>query len=355
MRLRNTILILLAGLLLVPVMLSAVSEAGVIFLLIEPGSRPGAMGQAYVAQADDAFANYWNVGALAFNRKTQMGGMHTNWFGDVPGIDDMYYEYLAFNTYSEDIGNIGFNIIYLTYGNQNKTGSNQEDLGTFHSYEVSMGSTYAYQLNESMGLGIGIKFILSDLSPTGTGESETEVKGRGVTFAVDLGYKWRGVSVGSFALPNLDFGVTMQNIGPDISYINEAQSDPLPMNFRIGFSYRALDDEFNKFTINTDANKLLANRDNIIARMGSAWTDDKASDEIDATVFNFGGEYVYLDLLSLRAGYIYDKAGSIEGASFGAGIEYLFENEYKFNADFAMQEAGQLTSYNKTFSLSLEF
>jgi len=97
---KHTIItIITAIILLCPVLISAISEAGVIFLTIEPGSRPGGMGNAYVAQADDALANYWNPGALAFNKKTQIAGMHTNWFGDVDGINDMYFEYLAFNKY----------------------------------------------------------------------------------------------------------------------------------------------------------------------------------------------------------------------------------------------------------------
>ena len=53
-------LAIFALILMSPVLVFAVSEAACIFLLIEPGSRPGAMGHAYVAQVDDAFAGYWN-------------------------------------------------------------------------------------------------------------------------------------------------------------------------------------------------------------------------------------------------------------------------------------------------------
>ena len=69
------LLLTLVAVLLIPVAANAISEAAVIFLLIEPGSRAGAMGQAYVAQADDGFASYWNPGALAFNRKSQVASM----------------------------------------------------------------------------------------------------------------------------------------------------------------------------------------------------------------------------------------------------------------------------------------
>lgn len=334
-----------------PIALSAVSEAGVIFLLIEPGSRPGGMGNAYVAQADDGFANYWNPGALAFNRKTQIAGMHTNWLGDVDGIDDMYYEYLSYNQYVEDLsGNVGFHVIYLTYGEQERIDANNISDGTFESYEVAVAASYGYQYSDELGLGATFKWILSDLSPEGTGETEQNVKGRGISYAFDLGLKKK-----NFIFDKLDFGLNLQNIGPNITFINEEQSDPLPMNMRLGFSYRFADDEFNKFTINADMNKMLANDDMVFKRIVTAWYDDDFNDEVESTVFNAGAEYVYWKLLALRAGYLYDKAGSIIGPHFGAGIQYTFNDDYKLNFDFAMQEGGELTDYNKTFSLSLEF
>jgi len=46
--------------------LFAVSEAGVLFLLISPTARAGGMGEAFGAVADDASATYFNPGGLAF-------------------------------------------------------------------------------------------------------------------------------------------------------------------------------------------------------------------------------------------------------------------------------------------------
>lgn len=371
----------------IPQVLTAVSEAGVIFLLIEPGSRPGGMGHAYVAHADDGFAGYWNPGALAFNRKTQFAGMHTNWFGDIPGIDDMYYEYLGWNQYFEDIGNIGAHVIFLTYGKQDQTDEQGTILGQFSSYELAIAASYAAQASESLGLGITFKFILSDLAPEGTGATEIGVKGRGMSYAFDFGLKSEGVDVGqvmvapyngvivvyngiaaltginkatysAFSIPidRLNFGVNLQNVGPNITYIDDAQSDPLPMNWRMGFSYRLMDSQYNKFTINADMNKVLDKRDDpFYKRVITSWYDRPFSEELDSTIFNVGAEYTYFNLLSLRGGYYYDKEGKMMGPSFGAGIQYTFAQRYKLSFDFAFQHAGELTDFNKTFSLGLEF
>ncbi|MCK9328349.1 MAG: PorV/PorQ family protein [Candidatus Cloacimonetes bacterium] len=357
MNFKSTLLakiICLSILIVSPVLMFAVSEAAVIFLLIEPGSRPGGMGQAYVAQVEDGLSGYWNPGAMAFNRETQISFMHSNWLGDVDGIDDMYIEYLGANHYFEEYsGNLGFHAMYLTYGKQERTSENNDQLGTFTSYELALALTYAYQYSEDLGLGINFKFILSDLADEGTGQTESGVKGRGISYAFDLGLKKKNILINK-----LDFGLNLQNIGPNITFINEDQSDPLPMNFRMGLSYRLLESEFSTFTINTDMNKLLANDDFVLKRLFTAWYDDGglfSSEEIESTIFNVGAEYTYYNLLSLRGGYIYDKAGSITGPSFGAGILFDLTTTTKLSIDFAMQQGGELVDYNKTFSVGLEF
>jgi len=343
--------ILLGIMLIFPVCIFAVSEASCLFLLIEPSSRSGGMGQAHVAQVDDGFAGYWNPGAMAFNRKNQFAGMHTNWFSDVPGLDDIYLEYLGWNNYVQDLnGNLGFHVIYLTYGTQERTDMAGKHLGTFSSYEVAIATSYAYQVNENLGVGLTFKFILSDLSPEGTGPTESGVKGRGISYAFDLGLLKKNLFI-----PKFDLGLNLQNIGPNITYINEAQTDALPMNLRLGVSYRVWETEYYKFTVNGDMNKLLANDDFVLARLVTAWYDDGGWQELNSTIFSIGGEFLYWNLLSGRAGFIYDKAGSIIGPSFGLGITYTFYQKYKLNFDFAMQQGGEMVDYNKTFSLSVDF
>ena len=390
------IILTLISILVIPIAANAISEAAVMFLLIEPSARTGAMGQAYVAQTDDAFAGYWNTGAMAFNRKKQFGSMFSNWFGKI--FSDMYYFHHAGNTYVEDLGNVGFNATYMTYGKQDQLDEFGESLGTFESYDLSIAATYGYQVNQNTGLGLAFKFILSDLAPEGTGDQEQGIKGRGMSYAFDLGFKHKSVDFGqilvspyngvlslyngiayvggfnkaelsdySILVEKLDFGFNFQNIGPNITYINESQSDPLPMNLRMGISYRALESKYSKLCFNADMNKLLANRDPIYQRIFTTWTDDfkdgdfdsisdfNNSIEIKEIIWGVGGEYTYLNLLTLRSGYLLDRAGDIKGFSFGAGFHYTFNKIYLVNIDVAFQPGGELQDYNQTFSLKLEF
>jgi hypothetical protein len=330
---------------IVPFTLNAVSQSAVIFLTIEPGSHAGAMGAAFTAQAEDAFAAYWNTGALAFNRKTQFAGMHSNWFGAI--FNDMYFEYLAWNQYFEDVGNIGLNFTYMTYGEQEGMDEDGHSTGSFRSYDLAAAASYAYQVSQNVGLGLSFKFILSDLAPENANETETEssAKGQGMSYAFDLGVKYKNVGI-----ERLDFGWSLQNIGPNITYINESQSDQLPMNWRMGLSYRLFDTQYSKLTVNSDMSKVLADdtTDPVYTRIITAWDGD-------SPIYNIGAEYGYYNLLFLRAGYINDSAGDIIGASFGAGLEYTFSEQYRFSLDFAMQPAGGLTDYNQTFTARIEF
>ena len=388
---------------ILPIHIYAVSNAAPISLTIEPGSRSGGMGHAYVAQVDDAFAGWWNPGAMAFNRKTQIAGIHSNWFGDV--FDDMYYEYLGWNQYLDDVGNIGLNLTYMTFGEQQYTDELGQEEGFFTSFDVAVGLTYASQIAQKKGLGVTFKFIYSSLGP-GQGNTDTS-KGNGMSYAFDVGYKEKDLDFGQalvspyngfvaayngisglfdgnrlrrseFSKPidRLDFGFNLQNVGPNIVYMDEEQSDPLPMTWRMGYSYRLFDSEYSKFTINTDMSKILANDDPLLKRIFTAWyddfnnrTDDNGNEiddfaslsnfinsiEVKEIIFGFGAEYIYLDLLSVRAGYVMDRAGEIEGVSIGAGVHKLFADQYKLGIDFAMQPAGGLTDYNQTFSLKLDF
>ena len=65
------------------------SRAAVLFLLIEPGARAIAMGESYVAIADDATASYFNPAALSGQTKKKINFTHSKW---LPGLaDDLSY------------------------------------------------------------------------------------------------------------------------------------------------------------------------------------------------------------------------------------------------------------------------
>lgn len=328
---------------------NAVSEATCIFLLIEPGSRAGGMGHSFVSIADDAFATWWNPGAIAFLDGPDVGLMHSNWFGDV--IDDIYYEYLSYLQKFEGIGTLGFNITYITYGEQLATRPETGDpIRMFTSYEIAAGVAYGAEIAPDLGIGINLKGVISGLAPDIPELMGAE--GEGYTFVFDV-----GVLKKNLFTPGLSLGVNLQNFGPDIRYKNSKNSQPMPFNLRAGLSYKILDSEYSKLIATADINKMLVNDDPLWKRWFTSLYDDDFDYEIDSMIENVGIEYTYYDLISLRFGYVHDVAGVIKDYSFGAGLKYEFSPGKELRFDFALQPGGEMLEggKNKTFSLALSF
>ena len=325
------------------------SEATCIFLLIEPGSRPGGMGHSYVSIAEGGIASWWNPGGLAFIKHSDIDLMHSNWFGDV--IDDMYYEYLGYVQHLEGIGTLGLNVTYITYGESEARDAEGGWLRNFTSYEIAVGIVYGAEIKKDLGLGINIKGIISGLCPLIPELMEAE--GEGYTFVLDI-----GVLKKNLIIPRLSFGVNLQNFGPDMTYRNSENSQSMPLNLRAGFSYKILDSKYNKMTASVDINKMLVNpEDPLWKRWFTSLHDEPLKDELESMIENIGVEYKYYNLISLRAGYVNDVAGHIRGVSFGGGISYEFSKGKELSFDFALQPGGELLGKgkNKTFSLGIKF
>lgn len=344
----KTIIVTILSLLLLTlsaIPLYAVSEATCIFLLIEPGSRAGGMGHSYVSIADDAFTSWWNPAGLSQIDNTALGLMHSKWFGDI--FDDMYYEYLGYNQRFEGIGTIGFNITYMTYGEQTHTDIHGDEKETFTSNEIAIGFAYGTEIGDGWSLGTNAKIVISRLAPA----FENQSQGHGYAWVMDIGALKQ-----NFIIPDLSLGINLQNFGPEMSYQNSTEKQPMPTNLRFGLSYKILNSEYNELIVSADANKMLVDPDvSWFKGIFTSFTEGDATDRLESIIQNYGAEYTYYDLISLRVGYVNDIQGKIQGMSFGAGLQYEISNGHVLDFDFAVQPAGQLTESNKTFSLGFAF
>jgi len=318
----------------------ATVRVGLLFLTISPGARPSAMGGCFAAIADDGTASYWNPAGLAFQELRNASLMHSNWLPVL--APDLYYEYAGFNQNLPGWGVIGGNISFFSYGEQTRTEEfNPEPVDFWSAFDVAGSMSYAAKLSENLAAGVNMKLIYSRLSPEGgAGEKGT---GTGSTYAVDLGILRRNI------FGRLNAAAVLQNIGPNIAYVDEAQSDPLPRTLRLGLAFQALKSRMNHLLLVCEANKLLVDVVN----------DKPLADELKELKLNGGVEYGYFNLLFLRSGYFYDHEGFnvIKGFTFGGGLRYNF-GERKYAAiDFAfVPPAKELGSkYTQEYSISVRF
>lgn len=273
----------------------AQSEAGGISTLFAPGARADGMGRAFTAVANDANAIWWNPGGLAFLRGHDISLTYTQLVPDL--ANDVNWSYPAYAQHVEGWGGLGASVGYLSYGKSEATDVEGNVTGEFTSYEVVPAIAYGTELADNLGFGVALKLIRVDLAPEAV--TLDQKNGRGTTFAADIG--------GMVKMPGakVSLGAALSNLGPDIAYIDEDQSDPLGRNIRFGVAYTPLENDVHRVLVAADASRFL-----IPGRV------------LAVDVWNAGAEYEFNRLIALRAGYISDPLGDITDFTFGLGLMY---------------------------------
>jgi hypothetical protein len=300
------------------------SLAGAASLQIPPSARFNGLGQSGVALADDATAAWWNPAGLGFMTGRTMGLMHSQLVPDL--ADDIYYEYAGWVQQLEGWGTYSISLIYLSYGESVKTSDSPDPEGTFTSYEISPALSYGVRLDESTAVGLGLKYVRVDLAPQSSVPDPNAGDGAGGSVAVDLGILRR---FGAYSA-----GLALTNFGPNISFIDAEQSDPLPRFFRVGGAGLVYQGDYGHVLLSADFNKLLVSG--------------------GQTTLNGGTELQYTDIMALRMGYIHDPDGAIEDFTFGGGFHVKLGGTDFFLDYGNIPQADQLDRVHR-FSFELLF
>ena len=328
----------------------AQGEAAVPFLLLAPDSRAGGIGESGGGLVDNSSAIFWNPAGIAFLTGTEVSITHSNW---LPQFHlDLFYDYLTYRQYFEELdGSVTASITYMNFGEFVRTGEfGPEEIGKFRSFDAALTLGYATKLSPDWGIGVNFRLIHSRLSDKPTADEQ----GKGVATSVsfDIAAMWRPEKL---IIPftdediggKLSIGLNLSNIGPKIYYIDKAQADPIPTNFRLGFAYQIISDEFNNLIYTLDFSKLLVRRittqvpiegtdstatvstsDEWYKAIFTSWTDKPFSEELRDIVTSMGLEYIYglpNDFnFALRTGFFYEDPsyGNRKFITFGAGIKY---------------------------------
>ncbi len=276
------------------------------------------MGEAFGAVADDATAIYWNPAGL-----NQLGGTALTAQYDI-FIETVRYEYLAIATKLGNEAALGIATKILSTGQDpaitglDGNGNPVTGSGTVgeNYYDVELAG--AYRLSYYFDIGLTAIYINKNLS----GNTATD-------FAGDLGVLYHT------PVPHLTAGLSLQNIGPGIKFVQTA--DPLPFNVKVGLAYRMFDDDF---VVDYDLNI--------------------PSD--DPYLINcLGGEYWYKNTLVGRFGYQFGGTidqnqvgdGWASGLYLGAGVKVAAFHDF-IGFDYAWTNDGFLGADNH-FALDFYF
>jgi len=352
---------------------NAVITTAVPFLTIAPDARSGGMGDAGAAITADANSVYWNVGKLAFVNKDYGAAIsYTPWLRKL--VNDMSLAQLSGYTKIRKNEAIGITFTYFKLGEIQFTDQTGAKLQTYRPNEFSVGAVYSRKMTNKWSVGLGLKYIRSDLAGNVTIPGSNTVAKPASTAAADIGVYHLNDKLTLAGRPaQFSFGGTIQNIGGKVTYTDNDQREFIPTNLKLGVAGTIEADQFSKIVLTVDINKLMVpstpQRDStgaivkgkdpkttgVLAGMLGSFGDAPGGfkEELQEISFSPAAEYWYNDLFAVRAGYHYENAnkGNRKFVTLGLGLRYNV-----FGLDFAyLIPVAQSNPLAETLRFTLHF
>lgn len=337
---------------------------------IAPDARSAGMGDVGVATDPDVVSQYWNPAKYPFTiSRAGVALNYTPWLREL--VNDMDLAYLAGYYRIGDYSAVSASLRYFSLGEVFLGTS--DDAMTINPYEMSLDVAYSLMLSETFSIGAAVRWIYSDLTYDYTSDTAP-----GSAFAADLAcYYQNYINLGQREC-QLGLGLNISNIGSKISFGGDNNSEFIPTNMRIGASLMIPIDEYNRFTIAADANKLLVptypkqedgeSTEDYQERVQKNYYDVSSisgifksfgdapgglKEELQEVQWSVGGEYVYHDKFALRAGYHHESAnkGNRKYFTVGAGFKM---SVFSLDAGYVIATA-KSNPLDQTLRFSLSF
>jgi len=305
------------------------------FLMIEPGARMTAMGNAGVAAEPDLEAAYFNPAAAGRIDRVTLQFSHVDWFAGIR------YDYIAA---AAPLGHLGTGFATVTALNSGEIDVRtvSEPLGTgerFSVSDVAIGLGWAMSSSQRFAAGFQARYL-----------QETVFNNSAGAFTFDIGTLYRlnphGFHLGA-SITN--FGTSASFSGRDlrITYDEDptrygdngtlpgerfTQDYPVPVTFRVGIG------------------QPFRPRPDLVL-----WTALSAAHPSDNTEsMNGGVELRYRETVSLRAGYqsLFEQ-DSEEGLTAGAGVRWRAPG-VDTRIDYAWADFGRLQGVHR-FTVAFGF
>ena len=293
-------------------------------------------GDVGAATDPDVNSQYWNPAKYPFTiSRAGVALNYTPWLRQL--VNDMDLAYLAGYYRIGDYSAVSGSLRYFSLGEVFT--SMDDDAMTINPYEMSLDVAYSLMLSEKFSIAAGVRWIYSDLT-----YDYTDDVSPGSAFAADIACYYNNyVNIGKREC-QLGLGLNISNIGSKISFGGDDHSEFIPTNMRLGASLMVPVDEYNRFSIAADANKLLVptypkdeNGDyseayaedhyynvSSISGIFKSFNDAPGGfkEELEEVSWSVGAEYVYHDQFSLRGGYHHESEnkGNRKYFTLGAGF-----------------------------------
>jgi len=287
------------------------------FLKIGVGGRASALGDAFVAIANDASALYWNPAGLSQFSTNEVFFSHNKW------VVDINHDFLGAVYHLDDNNSFGVALTSLSMPDMPVT-TEYAPFGTgeyFGFGDLAIAVTYSRKMTDQFSFGGTVRYIEETLD---------KLKMRGVM--IDLGtYYWTGLGSTRFAVTVSNFGNQLAPDGEVVLVgkrkVPEWQSFSPPTVFRIGFALEPYEDDINKITTSIQLNHPNDNSENV----------------------STGMEYSWKQMFFVRGGYKFNVEE--QNYTFGAGLKVPISIA-EFTFDYAYSNFSRLGSAHR-FSIIL--
>lgn len=345
-------------------------DHAVISQTIAPDARAAGMGDVGVATDPDVNSQYWNPAQYPFCiSRAGVSLNYTPWLRQL--VNDIDLAYVAGYYRIGDYSAVSGSLRYFSLGEVMT--STEENAMSVKPYEMSIDVAYSLMLSDYFSIAAAIRWIYSDLR-----YDYTEDSSPASAFAADLALYYNNYFTMGSRECQIGLGMNISNVGSKITYYGDNRSQFLPANLRIGASLMVPIDEYNRFSISADANKLLVptvplqnegesatdyrnrvieeyNDVSSISGIFKSFGDAPGGfkEELEEIQWSVGAEYVYHDQFSLRAGYHHESENKGNRKYFTVGGGFRM-SVFSLDVGYVISTA-QSNPLDQTLRFSLAF
>jgi hypothetical protein len=308
-----------------------VAQTGLQFLKVDVVARAAAMGGAFMMIGDDATAMFYNPAGIALmSHSFDFFSGRTNW------IAEINYNAVGAVKNLGNWGAVGFSAITSDYGDiigtqvaQSSDSPTDIEKGFVETGMIDVGAyavglTYARSLTNKFTVGGQIKYVSQHLGENILNKGDNPVENKVSGYAFDFG------TIFYPGFQSLRVGMSIRNFSGQFQY--EETPFQLPLTFTVSAAMDVLD--------------LMGEHESPLLLAIDAVHPRDYTERIQ-----FGGEYLFMGMFALRAGYKfnYDE----EGLTAGIGLKYTI-SRMNLKLDYAYGNMDIFDSVNR-FSIGISF
>lgn len=327
-------------------------------LTIAPDARAGGMGDVGAASTPDVNSQFWNPSKYVFmESQAGVSAAYTPWLRSLVGDIDLAY-LSGYYKFSERQA-LSASLRYFSLGDIELMDQFGFSQGSSKPLEMAFDVAYSQMLSERFSASVAMRVIYSDLT---NGMSVDMSPAASVAADVSAYYRLPiSMATGD---GNLAFGANISNLGSKISYDDNSTNNFIPTNFRLGTSFDYPIDQFQRFSVSADINKLLVptpvdgvdyNEMSMLSGVFNSFSDAPGGfqEELQEVAWSVGAEYAYNNQFFARAGYYNENEWKGNRKYFTAGAGFKL-NVFQLDAAYVISTS-QSNPLDGTLRLTLSF